>query len=237
MKILKKGTAQAEAAKYRQEQIDEGVEIASKIDLLRKTLLDLQKQHAEYVGGMKSVVSKELEELFRQRTTLIAEVNDLRRKLDKLKILPDFEWDKVSEEASYLGTLRTQLETTEAGYVQREAMVSAIEKELQTERATIHRVKSEVISQNEEASEALERIRVLEEATDEKIKEANAYVDERNGELQAREVRILTREKGVDLKVEAINERERKLNDKEKFINDKYQTLVRTELRIKNKNV
>lgn len=80
----------SEAVRQRKEQIDEGLELAKKIDALRITYLDLQKQYSEYVSQMKSVLEKEVGKITRERDALKAEVSQLNKDKDRLrKILDD----------------------------------------------------------------------------------------------------------------------------------------------------
>ncbi len=63
MKLLDRKTVNVELARQRKQQIDEGVTIATKIDVLRQTLGSLEAQHKTFLTGMQSELQRATEGL------------------------------------------------------------------------------------------------------------------------------------------------------------------------------
>lgn len=90
MKLLDKKTVAQDLAAERKRQIDEGINLAKKIDTLRDTLGKLEAQHQKFLSGMEielkrtteglqegiAAKKKELVEIEFQRERIIASINN-----------------------------------------------------------------------------------------------------------------------------------------------------------------
>lgn len=70
-KLLDKRTVNAELATERKRQIDQGVELAKRIDVLRATLAEEQEKLERFRTETTKVVRAEIDELIRQRDNLL----------------------------------------------------------------------------------------------------------------------------------------------------------------------
>ena len=61
----------------RKTQIDEGIALAKKIDVLRETLASLEKQHQDFIAGSRVEIEKNLKVLQERKSNLLGEINKL----------------------------------------------------------------------------------------------------------------------------------------------------------------
>lgn len=95
MKLLSKQQVSTQLQSQRRQQIDEGVQLAQKIDALRVKLADLQKQHELFVMGMEENLNQKTKHLFDEIQRREAEIKLLEvKRLELLKPL-DAEWEIV----------------------------------------------------------------------------------------------------------------------------------------------
>lgn len=72
-----------EETRRRKEQIDEAVDIAKRVDVLRIKLADIQRQYDDYVTAMKLGLNKEIKDLTERRDELKVEVKELLEIINK----------------------------------------------------------------------------------------------------------------------------------------------------------
>lgn len=234
MKLLDKKTIVDQRSLERKREIDEGVKLAKKVDQLRQTASEEEANLSKFRIESLKQLKTEVAILVDQRDSLSVEINTLRHKVEKLKMLPDLEWDKITKEAEYLAGLKKKLEEQEFVSMGKEIEIARREELLMIERGRIEderaRVKNELIKNKE----TFEKNATTEIQLNNKLTQTNAYVREKENELLEKELKIAALERDLVIKEETIAERSLYLNNREKFINDKYQTLLRTEKRIKN---
>lgn len=103
MKLWKKSAIVSELASQKKAQIDEGINIARKVDALRETLLSLQKQESDFINGMKDRLNTELSELEQKVVNLRDEVEELETRKTKFVLL--------EEEYEQAKKIKTQLKS------------------------------------------------------------------------------------------------------------------------------
>lgn len=84
MKILKKSEILSVKNKQTKDQIDEGVAIAKRIDELRATLAKIEKQHSDYIAGMKEQLEKEIAGLIKQKRDLEHDIGNKRAEFNDI---------------------------------------------------------------------------------------------------------------------------------------------------------
>ena len=90
----------------RKTQIDEGIALAKKIDVLRETLASLEKQHQDFIAGSRVEIEKNLKVLQERKSNLLGEINKLEeRRVILMKPLDD-EWLKIEDEKQELERVR-----------------------------------------------------------------------------------------------------------------------------------
>lgn len=228
MKLLQKSTVASEQAIQKKAQIDEGVKLATRIDALRRTLADLERQHETYILGMEN-------ELKRRTEGLIEGVKDKMRELleieaRRIKLLEPLaeKWSEVNEKEKEVNSILAQTQEN-AIVIDREKekylILGKKMKESQARTRIRERELSRVYAQAEENLE--ESVKVL--------KDAENKVDGQLSLLRERSVKLDERERMNNFDFMAnknqktlLDDRESELSDRERQINDKYETLLRT---------
>ncbi len=233
MKILKKNEAIAEVAKQKREQIDEGIALATKVDLLRSTIGNLEQQHTQYIAGMKDSLEKEIEPLKREKESLKFEVESARKELVRLRMPLDDEWKRVKEEAAGIMDKTLALNMREHYLIEAEQDIKNEREGIKVERAALISLRDDAIEDTVLAGDIkAEAERVLRKAKIDSEHKIDA-LSKKEKELHAREKEVSYREVDVSSRETLVTQRTTDLDNKERFINDKYETLQRTISRIK----
>lgn len=229
MKILKKSEANAEAARLKRQQIDEGMELAQRIDGLRRTRAEVEAQHAEYAKGLRASLEREIAPLVETRNELQVQVSAARRELEKLRVPLDGEWASARAQRTQLESDRTDLDAREIAVSNSEELVRTESKAVADERRAVSQLRAEADSELAVASDAkgeayriLKNAKVASEASSEAMLKRERAVSES-------ETRVALREADAQNREDSIYKRNKALDDRERFINDKYQTLLRTQ--------
>lgn len=233
MKILKRNEVLAETNKRRQEQIDEGMNIARKVDALRSTLADLQKKHSDFIAGMKAAVEKEISPLVKLRDELKLEVSRAKAALADLRVPLDAEWAAVRSERQRLDDDIKDSSKREALIVETERELEKQQVQLEEDRKSIDDLKKDALHKLTEVDETLtEAEHIVHKATTDANK-ITALLVERERDVERKENEVYL--KSVDNKNRAahLDEKEAALNERERAVNDKYLTLERTISRLK----
>lgn len=234
MRLLDKKTIVDQRSDERKREVDEGVKLAKLVDNLRKSSSEEQARLSKFRDETLKQVKIEIGILLDEKMSLIEKVNFLKREEEKLRIIPNFEWDKVIEHADYLANLRRTLEGKEDVFIQRELSLSEHEKQLEIERDRVASEKARITNDLAQARQSFGKAKESEIEADRRLDEIKVYVEQEKRLILDRETKVAIIEHDLENKKIALDKRERMVIDKEKFVNDKYQTLLRTELRIKN---
>jgi uncharacterized membrane-anchored protein len=81
MRLLNKQQVAVSNSLIKKDQVDEGVKIAKKIDLMRTEFLSLQKQRADFIEGSKAVIEFQLGSLIKRLESLKGEISILEKYL------------------------------------------------------------------------------------------------------------------------------------------------------------
>lgn len=232
MRLQDKKTIATQVAGQRKSQIDEGIILATKIDKLRATHSSLEKQHNEYVAGLKSNLEQTLgglEEGIKAKKKELVLVEEERQKL--LEPL-DQAWDEVREKQVNLDVLqeelyekRTFLTLSTQDLNDREENIALKEEKLKEERNLLDIQIEKVTKTSLEAQKVLSNAR----------EEANSIlssVKTKELKLNKLEEELIVRER--ELEIQSINlEKEKQTIIKEKIVlADQRKTLERAMARI-----
>ena len=102
MRLLDKKAISSDFNVQRKMQIDEGTNIARKVDVLRETLVSLENQHKTFIAGMRQDLINQTKALEEQKSAVQGEVKQLeQRRKELLKPLDD-EWAKLYDKETIL---------------------------------------------------------------------------------------------------------------------------------------
>ncbi len=228
MKLLGKKTVSIEVAAQRKNQIDEGMQLAQKIDTLRKTHSDLQSQHTDFIAGMQVELRKATDHLAIEVATKKKELELLEEKRLILLTPLNGEWNKLNHTKVEIEVIKQDLYDRTVLIKQKE---NRIEENLKKSKDSLVRIKTRE-TELERSFASTEKLREETALINSKAKNEKQQRDEESQkflkeiELEKNKVKF-EKEANENLK-ERLLYREKELNQKERQINDRYQTLERT---------
>ncbi len=235
MKILRKNESVALVARQKQEQIDEGVSIAIKIDTLREKHSSLQQQHEKFIESMKSDVEREIAPLKKERDDLIFDVASLKKQREKLLEPITEEVSKAVKATETARSTEQRLNLWESNLVDAEQDLNAAIAEANEDRKSIDLLKKDTEAKSKEVL----KIKADHEKNIASVEaEANKRLDkisETEKELKSYETRLSLREVDLDNKAEQLELDKKELEDRTIMVRDRELTLEREFTRL-NKN-
>lgn len=233
MKILAKKAIDVQVTAQKKAQIDEGVAIATKIDALRQTLLSLEAQHKNFIDGMKDSLNIETKYLIEKIANLKLEISNLEEEREKLLIPLTSAWDSVNERDSILQVKEKEVDRREKVLIPLE--VKATEREEKTKEAF-----SRIKVRERELIKVYDSAETLKKEAEDINKQVVIGKERSEKDIETRYSVLKTKEEQAQYSLEfyeskksVLDARERELNQKETLINDRYQTLLRTQARLK----
>lgn len=233
IRLLDKRSVSVQAAIEKKRQIDQGVQLARKVDALRETKLEEEAKLAlfrsETVARTQGAIDLKIKEKDALDTQIRArkhELSELRKPLDdELQAIEEtktaLEWEKqlVYERKSQLDhgialNIRRERENDEEG--------QRIEKE--RERSVVALTEAEL--KREIASDVLTKAKS-------KAVAISKAAEAREREIDLQEKQLVQREKAVEREVARLKVIEKQQKEKDKEIKDKYETLQRDINRMK----
>lgn len=235
MKLLPKQKVNTLVEDQKRLIIEEGVALAKKVDALRVTLAELEKQHALFVGGMELNLKEKTDHLFREIKERETELKllEIKRK-ELLKPLED-EWARVREKDATLGKFEARIRGKEGELDRKEADMT---KRREEAVITLNHIKI----RERELTRTMDKIDQLKteaeknyiKITSEKEKQEEHFYKQ-NRELIVREKGIENYEVTLKQKQEQLEIKENKLDKMKIQLIDQRQTLERAMARIKKK--
>lgn len=234
MKLQDKKAVTADLATQRKTQIDQGVQLASKIDVLRETLAKEEGNLGRFRAESIKVVQLEIDALMQQKNSLRDEVRRLEQQRQAARIPLDAEWEAVRQQQAKLAHYKQGLD--EKSYIIKEC-----EEQVTQEKKEVEIDKNRAADLNHRASESLAQA----EETLHEAREASAQIrnkaqatlfaaEAKEKEVSLKEKEVELREEWVEKETERQQVHEVDLANREKALKDRYATLARTIKRIKN---
>lgn len=236
-RLLDKKIINASVAEQQRRRVIEGVNLAKKVDKVRKTLGDEESRLEVFRIDSIKKVQQEIDTKILERDLLEAGNKIFREERLKLQAPIDLaeEYAKAHQETEKNKQWEERNVITEVSLIAREADCEEREKKVSSSEHE-HRRKKEVLDRTlEEAADSLSRADIVLENAKQEASEILISVKERE-----RSVKI--RENDIDAWNESLARRETKnkdheidLENREKALKARYETLVRAQNYIKNK--
>lgn len=235
MKLLAKQQLQDDLSLQKKMEIDQGVVIARKVDVLRETYATLEKQYNDFMVHSKEERNRILGELdydINEKNKLLKGLDEQRKLL--LKPLDD-EWAKLKEEQKEHTLNIEGLSLKQNELSKKEEGIKKEEERLGKEGGTIKDIQLSTAHDRDRAVEARRK-------GEQVLEEANRFLVKTKEDLSESERVLSLKEKDNNTWASALDRREKllqikeqQLSDKERFVNDKYQTMLRTQQRLNGK--
>lgn len=232
MRLLDKKTITSEQVLERKIQIDEGVKLAKKVDLLRQTASEEEQKLSKFRTASLAQLHKEVGDLQLKKKDLEDIVVSLEKRKERALDKLDVEKEALKEARKLLGQQGDVLITREHIVSEKESAVLEEEVSLRRERVQVEEDRIRVNKAFDSNSRKLAGI----EDSLKKRRETIISEEERLKEIQRllvkKETTLLIRERELSNKQKMVDNREKSFIDRERAIKDRYQTLLRTEKRL-----
>lgn len=235
IRLLDKKTLSVDLAIQKKKQIDQGVNLAKKVDAVRETLLEEEKRLAEFRNESIARTQTEIDAKIKEKNFLESEIKKREKDLTKLREPLDAEWEDVNSKIRAVNTLslslnqmQGELEKAIALNIQRERLNKEEEQRIAKERERSVQALTEADLLKEMTSDTLTKAKTRADTIHLNARKIHEEAERREQDVDRREVAIV--KMAADLK---RIEKEQKRKDKE--ILDKYETLNRDIERIHGK--
>lgn len=236
MRLQPKKAVAADLATQRKAQIDEGVKIATKVDVLRETLVEEEGNLNRFRKETILTVQADIDRYIRTRDELRNEVANLDRRRSEAQIPLDAAWHVLRESQGKFSSEKLAWGEKSDMLNERQAQIERSEQALEDEKYRIQDLKQRVSTALSEADSVLQHAR--EESGEVRNK---AHVVLLAAELKEREVSLKEKEvEAIRVELGEVRKRQEKKDIEQaahdRTIKDKYATLQRTINRM-SKNV
>lgn len=227
MRLLDKRVLNGSVAQERKRQIDSGVELAKKVDVLRETKLKEEAQLAQFRSESIARTQEEIDAKIKEKNSLESKIEDRKRELLKLREPLDAEWGEVNSKirgvnalSLSLNQMQGELERGIALNIRRERENEEEKERIAEERERSVQALIEADLSKKEASALLSKARTK---SDNLVKTA----ENKDNLASQREVEVADRERSVEKELKRLKVIEKEQKRKDREIKDKYETLQR----------
>ncbi len=235
MKLLPKSVVNVELASQKKQQIDEGLNLARKIDTLRETFVSLEEQHKNFLAGIHKELDLETKALLDNIVSLKQEISTLETKRKALLEPIDLLKKEILDEKNKVIFVSQQLQLEKIELKKKEEILEA---RLVKEKENLFKIRT---IQNE-----LARLQKIEEGknklSEENLKNSTKILEdslkkaeEKEQQSKTREAEVAVREKQIELEKEVIEEDKQFINEEKLRLADQRGTLERAIARLNKK--
>lgn len=238
MKLPDKKTIAVQKSAERKMEIEEGMKLAKKIDILRETASEEQAHLAQFRGENLALLKKEIDPMIEERDKLRKDIEFLREQKRILLEIPlDAEWKSVEAKNHHLTSVEVLLNDKKNELIDRDNNIRQRLAVIRRKEDEADQVKLASQKLYNEAQEKLDEISIIHTREKEKELISQHEREDKKINLLTRELSIAARERDASIKESHLKEKEYELINKERSINDKYETLIRTTKRIQGNGI
>lgn len=227
MYLLKKSAIASELAQQKKQEIDQGLELARKVDALRIKLLDLERQEKEFIDGMRSRLKQSTGTLEAELAELNHQVEQAKLALAELKQPLDAEWSKVKVELVNIEDSKLKVARGLARLDEKEAKLVLLEKEGKSKLSNIKIRERELENAYKRAIQNEEDSRIALERSQNVQGQAEFQFRAKAQEFAEVEAVLRIREREVEMKSNKLDQDKEELIIKEAQLKDREETLER----------
>jgi hypothetical protein len=233
MKIPTRNVVNTQIADQRRHQVLEGVQIAKRVDVLRNSLAELERNQKNFIEQSTIELTKATDKLHTKKIVLEREIKEAEEKLAELKKPLDEEWkelkvrqESLAEEEQHLKLNKQDLEQVRIWITEQKEQVTIELKQADTNR---------LLTNQENHRARMEKLEA-----DQMLSDAKANRDEIEKELADRLLAVSVKEEKVEFDLQANKQmvkiyeaRNKELDEKEKRLIDREGVLARNIKRLK----
>lgn len=233
MRLVDKKQVAADTATQRKKDIDEGIKLASKVDILRETVVTEEGNLRRFREETTKAIQKEIDDLVHVKDTLKGEISVLERRKAEAMIPLDAEWEKLRQGQQKLLT-DTQAWGEKSDILkERQNAVERGEKEVEIDKERAKDLTHRAAQSLAQADETLKEARESAADIRNKAQIVLGQCELKNQDAELREKAVAVREKEVEVVWGKVRAKETDLATRELTLKDQYSTLERTTKRLK----
>lgn len=228
MRLQDKRQVAADTATQRKKDIDEGMKIASKVDILRETIVTEEGKLRRFREETIKSVQAEIDDYIRQKDKLSEEVYVLEQKKDNARIPLDAEWERLRQGQHELLIEKQNVGEKSDILKGREKEIVHAEQEIEVEKERAKDFTHRAVQSLARADEVIREARESAAAIRNKAQIVLGQSELKNAEADLREKSVEVREQEVGAVWDRVRAKEINLAQREAALKDKYATLERT---------
>lgn len=228
MKLLPRKQLDVQVAFEKKQQIDEGVKIASRIDVLRQTLASLEVQHKEFLGGMQAELKRTTQGLIDGIAAKKKELVELQAEIEKKRIPLDAEKAELVQERKIVSSLKVDYDKKIKEVSLKESQLSAKNTKANTSLSNIKVRERELIKFYDKIAKLEQSTQVINKKAADEKEEQDRLLEEARSRLRTREAKCKSDMQSVLNLQGLLLLKETELDNRDKAITDRYETLQRT---------
>lgn len=229
MRLLKKSEVATAKAKEKRTEIDQGLQLAKRVDSLRQTASEEEAALLSFRNKTVKQIHDEIMKATVERDALLGELLELREeKRQGMEVVTNKMWE-VQKKLDEIEKLEKELNQRDFELSSKDKKLTRLEEILEGERKKIELNKQRVVNLVDKKEEELEEAK--KERRQATIERANIQelVIAEGTKLLTREKDVTQREQAVLEKFTELEEIASELTNREKQINDRYQALLQAE--------
>lgn len=237
MKLLTKEDIAKQKSTERKSEIDEGLKLARKVDVLRETASKEESNLARFRAETLDRVKADILVLTKEKKLLIEEIESLKVTKDDIKRSSELEWQKVGEAKEDIGEKESDIARKALELEGIKSKLTSKSKELELRETHIANKEAKVAKMVSESDTNLQNAKASLERTRSKKTEIEAEIHQKSNDLLLREAYISARERELKLEREAIEYEKSGIINKNILLQDRERTLERELQRQRNNDI
>lgn len=233
MKLLKKSEISALKTKERNQEIEQGKQLATRVDALREVAAAEEKALIEFRTKTVASIQADIKAATAERDSILREIKDLTA--DR-----EVGMTEINAMKAVLVEQQVEAEVLITELNAKLAKATDSEKIMVEERKETKRLLAEAVAKEEVASKLLRnahstmnrRIRLL-DVTKDGYRQLEKIKADVSASLYKREQSVAAKERDIQLKLDHIKEEKARLAEKERAVNDKYNALLKAQKHLK----
>ncbi len=227
MKLLSRKTVINEAADQRRQAIDEGLQIARKVDKLRETLASLEKQHTDFLKGMEGELKSKAELLLNEIALRKLEIVQLDERRKALLEPLDKAWEQVKAQQGINIETRDILAKGLIKLADKEKKSQENYEESKKTKQRINVQERELLQVYEKAEQNKKDTEKIKEDALAKMVRVDKYIEEKTQEYSTKEAELKAKERELEISAQKLVDDRQELLLKETLLKDREATLER----------
>lgn len=235
MKLLKKSDVNVLAGIEKKKQIDEGVKIATKIDVLRETLVNEEANFEKFRVNSLATLKAEIAPLAKEKENLVSEVEELKKTRQELLAPVDLTqaWERVTKLNEQVENSKIDVLTRETSILGREENARSKEKDLSKREIKVKEAEETANTHLLDAENLKESAEVIRDNALTYKSEVEQEVEERYSTLKTKEANFEVKVRELSIAQDKVKAKEKELRIKEIQLIDREGTLARNIKRLK----